>query len=79
MSSVYWSTQQQRNKELLETYAKHKMTPTIHNGRLLEPYLYAIGTREYLGNINSSIDKFEIWKNANPNTYRDLIEKGDLK
>jgi len=78
-NSIYWHSQRERNRKLLEIYQKHKMEPAIHNGRLLEPYVYSMFDHEYLGHIDSEIDHFEIWLNENEDVYKHLVEVGDLK
>lgn len=77
-NSVYWSSQKDRNRKLLESYKYHKMAPTIHNGRLLEPYVYSIFDHKYLGYKYDSIDRFQIWLDENKEIYKHLIEIGDL-
>jgi hypothetical protein len=55
------------------------MKPAIHNGRLLEPYVYSMFDHKYLGYEHDEIDRFDIWLNENKDVYKHLVEVGDLK
>lgn len=79
LNSVYWKSQKERNKKLLEIYQYHKMEPAIHNGRLLEPYVYSIFDRSYLGYKLDEMDRFQLWLDKNKDVYKHLIEVGDLE
>lgn len=77
--SIYWNSQKERNKILLDVYKRHKMEPNIHSGRLLEPYVYDIFSGKYLGHGDDIIDRYQKWFDNNREIYKYLVEIGDLK